>query len=180
MLKDKVGLVTFYGDNYGGLLQAYALQQTINRMDFKCEIMKYDWISPESKTEKYIKKFLQIESIFAYMEKRRIMRANFKNFAIRAQQFQKFRNDYLSFDHNSCVTIEDYYKNTPEFDFYVCGSDQIWNPNLYGRCNPIYFLDFVRNGKRKISYAPSIGVAEIEQKYKKEIDESEIIKRLIK
>ncbi len=40
----------------------------------------------------------------------------------------------------------------------VCGSDQIWAPNVF---NPVYMLDFVPDDIPKISYAASIGLNEI-------------------
>lgn len=44
------------------------------------------------------------------------------------------------------------------YDGFVCGSDQIWGPNWYdGR----FFLDFVINARKLISYAPSLGVSKI-------------------
>ena len=40
---------------------------------------------------------------------------------------------------------------------FLAGSDQIWNPRL---CNPAFFLDFA-DGKKRISYAASMGVTEV-------------------
>ena len=44
------------------------------------------------------------------------------------------------------------------YDVIVCGSDQIWAPNVY---NPIYFASFAKESIRKISYAASIGLNDI-------------------
>jgi len=50
----------------------------------------------------------------------------------------------------------------------VCGSDQIWSPIFY---DPHYYLDFVDNDTKKISYAPSFGVSDIyEEGVKKGIE----------
>ncbi len=49
-----------------------------------------------------------------------------------------------------------------DFDVYVCGSDQIWNPGLVskegkkGELDPIYFLSFANKNAKKISYASSM------------------------
>lgn len=45
-----------------------------------------------------------------------------------------------------------------ETDFFIVGSDQLWNPYWF---NPTYYLDFVKDGKKKKSYATSIGISEI-------------------
>lgn len=50
--------------------------------------------------------------------------------------------------------------NTAECDFdaFVFGSDQIWNPNFSGKVDNIYFGDFrAAKGKRLIAYAASAG-----------------------
>ena len=56
------------------------------------------------------------------------------------------------------------------FDTIICGSDQIWAPNVY---NPIYMLDFVPDNINKVSYAASIGLEsipdEMVENYKKYI-----------
>lgn len=44
------------------------------------------------------------------------------------------------------------------FDALVCGSDQIWAPNVF---NPVYMLDGVDDAVRKVSYAASIGLPDI-------------------
>lgn len=47
------------------------------------------------------------------------------------------------------------------FDAFVCGSDQIWNPKSI-KCDGTYFLDFVADEEKRISYAPSVGVNEFD------------------
>jgi hypothetical protein len=42
------------------------------------------------------------------------------------------------------------------YDAFVCGSDQIWNPNFFG-LDPAYYLQFAPINKR-VAYAPSLGV----------------------
>lgn len=40
-MKDKkVGLITYYGNNYGGCLQAYAIQQTIKNLGYNPQILQ--------------------------------------------------------------------------------------------------------------------------------------------
>lgn len=51
-----------------------------------------------------------------------------------------------------------------QYDIFVSGSDQVWN---CGRINldATYLLDFVPEGKRKVSYAASFGFRKIPDKY---------------
>ena len=43
----------------------------------------------------------------------------------------------------------------PDYDVYIAGSDQIWN--FYTSLSPIYMMDFVPSGKKKVAYAASMG-----------------------
>ena len=53
----------------------------------------------------------------------------------------------------------------------ITGSDQVWNTNLTGGFDNIYFLNFGSNVK-KISYAASIGTMDVNTSYKKEIKDA--------
>lgn len=50
-----------------------------------------------------------------------------------------------------------------DFENFIVGSDQVWNPNFVDNT---YFFDFVDESKNKISYAPSFAVKQLEQKDK--------------
>ena len=45
-----------------------------------------------------------------------------------------------------------------DFDAFLCGSDQIWNPSFF---DDKLFLSFVRDNRKKIAYAPSIGLPQV-------------------
>jgi hypothetical protein len=50
----------------------------------------------------------------------------------------------------------------PEFEGFVCGSDQVWNAWIHSGVNdPGYFLHFVSEGVKRIAYAPCFGVASL-------------------
>lgn len=64
-----------------------------------------------------------------------------------------------------------------DFDYIICGSDQIWAPNVF---DSIYMLDFrVKRNVKKIAYAPSIGMNELPEncvlQYKKCLDSFDAI-----
>jgi exopolysaccharide biosynthesis predicted pyruvyltransferase EpsI len=56
-----------------------------------------------------------------------------------------------------------------KYDFFICGSDQIWNGSI-SNLDPAYFLNFVKNSEKKKSYAASFGFEkvpkEMEEEYK--------------
>ena len=59
---------------------------------------------------------------------------------------------------NEVDTYTELKEKADSLDKVVCGSDQIWSPIFY---DPHYYLDFVDNDTKKISYAPSFGVSDI-------------------
>lgn len=71
----------------------------------------------------------------------------------RKKLFDKFIHDNI----DECFVPKDggINKLNDMFDVFVCGSDNIWNPNLFdGR----FMLNFVNDDKLKIAYAPGMSV----------------------
>ena len=58
-----------------------------------------------------------------------------------------------------------------DIDFWICGSDQIWNTEITRGFNRGFFLDFKTNGK-KISYAVSMGIPELPKEYEEQFKKS--------
>lgn len=155
----KIGIVTWckWNDNYGTILQAYALYTYIKELGYTPQILDDAHISSSYTLQKYGK----IRNIDIY---RKFLR-NLKRSALSSDIFEKncakreIINDFLKrrlinyyrkdVDYNRLSRIEKH------FDAFVCGSDQIWTPDI-NFFDPYYFLSFVTE-KPKIAYAPSIG-----------------------
>lgn len=158
----KVGILTFHAAyNYGAVLQAYALKEKIKGLGYDCKIINF-------RTKKQIKKYSVINT-------RRFNKATLakniqnifyiKQIKNRNKNFEKFIENKLDIYPNNWVdekTLEEIIK---EFDFIVCGSDQIWNiSEKIDDKSMCYFLNYKGNFK-KISYAASFGdsIKEIEE-----------------
>lgn len=50
------------------------------------------------------------------------------------------------------------------YDAVVCGSDQVWNPDITGY-DLSYFFDFCGSDTKRISYAPSFGVEKLPEQF---------------
>lgn len=170
MMKN-IGLVTYYNsDNYGAMLQAYALQNEIKRNNCECIIISHDRFSSrniEQSSGSRSKKIIKLltfafryprsirYTILSFSKKIRSGRNTCKN------KCAAFRDEYFP-----NKTIDFYYSteqimnNPPIFDGYVCGSDQIWNPERFTGAAPFY-LDFVPEGRNRIAYAPSLAMTSI-------------------
>ena len=149
----RIGMMTFlHNDNYGSILQAWALQQTL--LDAGYDAVHIDYAP--CKQEKLRNLLLSGNSpklIIEGMHK--------KNAAGKMHGgFDEFRRTHIRTtapcrDHAALA------KAAEDFDVLVCGSDQIWSPVWL---NPAYFLNFT--DKPKVSYAPSLGVKELPNRYK--------------
>ena len=82
----------------------------------------------------------------------------------RKKNFIKFRKLIKKTKKVDKVTIS---ALNSEYDFFITGSDQVWNYNLtnFDTC---YFLDFVNDSKKKLSYAASLGFDSFSEKIAKE------------
>ena len=147
-------LTTQYANNYGALLQCYALSHYLNKQNgIDCRVIDYlplgykrSWsLLSRPKTFKgLIKMLYSLLNIPFVLDKRA------KNI-----KMKKFIRDYIPLTTNNYrrISILD---NPPIADAYICGSDQIWNQVIFKDLT--YYLDFVdktRGGKR-IAYAASV------------------------
>lgn len=140
MINKKVLIITWCltSLNYGELLQAYAMQSILKQFGFMPVTISY----LDSSTRKFLlKNSIYNENIAGYFKFKRFI---FKNM-----------NKVLQLKTKAAVE-----NICEDFDIYICGSDQIWNPN-YDKTYDIYTLNFGGKDKKRIAYAPSIGIDKI-------------------
>lgn len=150
----KIGLVTWhYYCNFGSALQAYALQTYLLNQGFDVRFINYrnEKYGRISWNKEVAKSF--ISNIFMY--------SNGKTHNRLYYPFLSFRSNYLR-ETRSIYDRKILPRNAKKYDVVICGSDQIWAPNVF---NEVYFLDFVPENTRKISYAASIGLDNIPTEY---------------
>lgn len=138
----KIGILTFfYADNYGALLQAYALQKYIQSGGHDVSFLDY---IPESEKNFYSRKFRDISSIKGAVKKA------ISNYERRdsAEIFQSFRRKYFK--------LEPYEKAIEKCDLLITGSDQVWNEKIVKDLEPYLFFE-KKSSAVKISYAASVG-----------------------
>lgn len=159
----RIGILTLpLHTNYGGILQAYALQTILEKMGHQVVVfnkkIKYSlplWILPLSFTKRIIKKYIigrKDTRIFAELYQKR-------DFPIIAQHTQYFINQYINtYKVDSFSTLKE-----ADFDALVVGSDQVWRfkyfVSMFGEGIENAFLLFAKDWRtRKIAYAASFGV----------------------
>ena len=144
----KAGVMTFlHNDNYGSILQAYALERVIESLHVEAEHIDY-LPSQSEKLKNLIACGNSPSLILEGIRKRSAQGAH-----ERAQAMDAFRSKRLHLSER-CQNHADLEKTAERYDVLIAGSDQIWSPSWM---NPAYFLDFAENTP-KISYACSLGV----------------------
>lgn len=158
--------------NYGAVLQAYALQQTIAGFGVECEIL--DLLRPVHAGYRRTKKNAPLEpyagaasgeSQASLLGRAKMSAKTFLEFLVESQRRQRFRQfdqTYLKYSRQSFCCSDDLYDAELDYDAYVTGSDQLWNP-AYPYSPEPYFLTFAPQGIPRIAYAPSFGVSEINE-----------------
>ncbi len=177
MEKPKIALITCYDDNYGACLQAYALQCKIEELFGKnsCQIVRYEGGFKDSHANKILPRIkLSINYRLKPFIKKNINKVFHKNLTLPDSSdvanylFSKFRNKRLNLT-KVVYSRQDFFDHLGEnYDAYVSGSDQLWNVVAAQGLDPVYYLDFVKNNKKKIAYAASIGLNNIPENYQSE------------
>ena len=129
------------------------------------KLLNYQYNKKKSKFHVINKWIQRFHNIKYYIFKRDALAEHRSKLNLNREAFQKFRQSNLNIMPDVVNSIDDAIQFASEFDIFIAGSDQIWNPTFYSCCNPIYYLDFVPNGKRRISYASSIGISDMPEKY---------------
>ena len=160
----KIAGITWWKGNYGSILQAYALGKVIERIgDVDYEILRQYTVNSFSIPSllKYIKAKGFIETIKD--AKKKYGNRSLRDRKRKCEEFirNNMRISSRSYSADDRKSIED------DYDGFICGSDQIWNPVFTSRSG-IYWLGF-SNHVLKIAYAPSIGITDANEVMKEEI-----------
>lgn len=130
----KVAILTIVSQNYGNRLQNYALQEIIKKKGFEVETIRRNKNSMIYNIKNIIHLFLKTNS---------------------STKFWLFNKKITWSKHviGECnlKTLNNHY------DFFVVGSDQVWNPHYSFVGSELDFLTFTPSNKR-IAYAASFGV----------------------
>lgn len=150
----RVGIITITnGQNYGNRLQNYALQEAVKALGHKPETIWNDTGAWEN---------LGIYSRLKYWIRGKA-HLKYSPRIDRVVKFMRFNRTFIQWSNYKVSSSYIPPKLGASYDYFICGSDQIWNP-FYGRTSGIDFLSFTENEK-KIAYAASLGVDKIKKEH---------------
>ena len=167
----KIGVITIEQvGNYGAELQCYATQKVLQNIGCDAEIIDYcyykDYRYKDSKMSEPFVPMTFKERIFYVLKYRIVNRFVDKvlllfnsNIARRNSRFAAFHAENTKMSRRY-MSMPELYEASMDYDVFVTGSDQVWNPCAQSSIEP-YFLTFAPNSAKKISFAASFGVSEI-------------------
>ncbi|MBQ3431221.1 MAG: polysaccharide pyruvyl transferase family protein [Clostridia bacterium] len=153
----KIATLSYHGShNYGSVLQAYALAKQVQLMGNEVEIIN---LRPQAQKQMYALKRPSgnmIHKAFDVMMQGKRQQ--------RFHEFERFIGNVLPVTEKEYSTTEQLKEIQYDYDAFVCGSDQIWNP-VCPDFEPAYYLQFLdkENKAKRISYAPSFGKHEFDE-----------------
>lgn len=146
----KIGIITFHwATNYGAVLQAYAMQQFLQKNGLDVSIVSY------LPARVRLKDFLS-----------NLLHGKWAMFA-KERRLRLFRDRYLRLSRPVCRSSAALRRRCGSaFDTVICGSDQIWNQSFIRgaekSCTLSYFADFAGESTSRIAYAPSFGTTRLD------------------
>lgn len=155
----KIGILTFHNsDNYGAVLQTTGLFKKVKEINNDVEII--DYICP-NKIKMYSLLDIDVKKSFK-SNVYSIIQIPFK--IIKQSKFKDSKNRMYKKSEKTYFDREELLKDNKIWSKVICGSDQIWNPDNT-KFDTTYFIDFIKESNRKVSYAASFGVSKIDEKY---------------
>lgn len=151
----KVAIVTFSGaQNFGAQLQSHALLSYVESLGHVgCHLAFRDF---DARALKPRREWKDILATLYHLPQNFQRICHYRSFI---KQFLK-----ISSPIRSREAME---QCNEEYDVFISGSDQVWN--CLAGINRAFYLDFVRDDKKKISYAASFGRNQVPEQYRADV-----------
>lgn len=169
-MSKKIGLLNFhYSDhNYGAVLQAAALADVVTQLGYNAEHINF--IPAKIEQKKTLRQRL-VAVLAALGIKSLLKRLLGKKVYIKSQVtgsevFEQFRSTWVARSPQTYTAATQLNKIGTTYAAVVVGSDQVWRPGMFVNKQQdivAYFLSFLPDSVKRISYAASFGVDKWEE-----------------
>ena len=133
---NKAGILTLYGNtNYGNKLQNYAVQEMLKKYGLEAKTIIYI-----GKDEHNIK-----------------FEENFNEEKLKA--FGRFNQNINYYEHKLYMDKEPCKEFGNDLNYFIIGSDQIWNYTFWDVFSPKVFASFANENQKRVAFSASIGVS---------------------
>lgn len=147
----KIAMITFHAShNNGSMLQALALQTTLQQRNCELEIIDF---SNEGQRNLY--SVLPRPHNWKQCIKWLIWKSNYKELKRQHEAYEVFSKKHFKLTEKSYKNNTQLTELCEKYDAFITGSDQVWNIKCID-ADDAYFLTFVKD-KPKFAYAVSLG-----------------------
>ena len=151
-------IITIYDPipNYGNRLQNYAVQETLRKLGAEATTLSFEAsiLSPKNRLKHIL----------------RLMRGSYgrgdkedwKEYRLKVSAFEQFNREYIKTKNIKRIG------DIQDADYFVVGSDQVWNPTWYSSHplkKDLFLLTFTEPAK-KVCFSPSFGIGELPEEWK--------------
>ena len=146
----KIAVITLKDSpNYGGILQAYALQRVLKEAGYECDLIDY-------MNQDFREKF----TFFGRPQNMRTIywlykKAQYPLMCVMMKRLMPFYSKHMTMTRHF-EKPDELKELNKDYDCFITGSDQVWACDL-NNYDDSYFLSFVDDNKLKIAYAASFG-----------------------
>lgn len=155
----KISVITLHAvRNYGSALQTYATQRIFKDLGFETQIIDYrrnalklDSINQILNNKEFDFK-MKIKLCLILPSTKKINRV-----------FEKFLRERIHLTDKVYSSDQDFEHMPIDSDIYCTGSDQVWNSGWHNGIPYPFFLSFVPESKRLISFSASFGKNELDE-----------------
>ena len=174
-MKKKIGIITLVDyNNYGNRLQNYATHRILSSMGYEVETIDYNIQQNKvliSKIRRVSK--LPLKQIIRQLSKKINRTVNNEEDKRRINIQRQKESNFKEFSSKHICEFKFIIKNNADleylnkrYDYFVVGSDQVWNPYFFnGSTNTeLNFLSFASKHKR-IAFSASFGIDYIPENY---------------
>lgn len=155
----KIGILTVHrAINIGSVMQAYALQEILKKLGHEVFVIDYRQEKVERIDRPEFNFNNRMSFLFHFHPRAFLQYSRIKKNVLKTRTFFD-----IFLKNNLRLTLPCHKDNIPmDFDIYVIGSDQLWNSNIFGYQDDVYWGNFNHKSDSKIiAYATSTSVRDL-------------------
>lgn len=149
--------------NYGNKLQNLAVAVVLEKLGVESETLDFEMPSESKRLKDAFKSFLMKATGYRLARSQK-SKVYWQYGRKRIHNFRIFEDKYLKYHKDPTL------KNSDGYDYYITGSDQVWNPEFFKYHKlkkDAYLLAFCKDNSKKICFSPSFAVSDIPAEWKK-------------
>ncbi|MEL4240186.1 polysaccharide pyruvyl transferase family protein [Shewanella xiamenensis] len=169
-MNKKIGLLNFhYSDhNYGAVLQAAALADVVTKLGYNAEHIDFipEKIEPKKTPRQRLVAVLAALGIKSLIKRLQGKKVYIKPQVMGSEVFEQFRTIWIVRSPQTYTSATELNAIGTSYAVVVVGSDQVWRPAMFVNKQQdvaAYFLSFLPDSVKRISYAASFGVDKWEE-----------------